>query len=251
MIIITLLAQKGGTGKTTSSAAIGQYLNKIGKRVLFVDLEPQADLSDTLGADGNRTIYDVLTHETTAAQAITPVQDGFIIQSDLELSLYTPDNVTDLYECLKGITDYDYCIIDNAPNLSMITLNSIYAADYIIIPAQAEIFSIKAINKLFDTIETVKENAGRAGRVLGVLITRYNGRQIISRQARGHMEKQAKDNGTALFSSEIRECTALKEAQAAGQDIFTYAPKSNAAADYRAVTAEVLERINTLEKDPA
>ena len=251
MYIITLLAQKGGTGKTTSAAAIGQYLNKIGKKVLFVDLEPQADLSYMLGADGNATIYDVLTHKIKAKQAITPIQDGFIIQSDPELNLYTPESVTELSKCLKGITGYDYCIIDNAPNLSMTTLNSIYAADYIVIPAQAETLSIKAIDQLFNTISMVKKNAGRAGRVLGVLITRYNGRTIISRQARNHIEKQAKNNGTALFSSEIRECTAIKEAQAAGQDLFTYDAKSNAAADYRAVTAELLERINAAEKNGA
>lgn len=246
MKIISFLAQKGGNAKTTSAAAVGQLLNRTGNRVLFIDLDPQGDLADTLGGTGSKTILNVLKGDQIQDATIaTPYGD--LLQSDAELNLYKLDPETILRAIRSNAQTWDYCIIDNPPELSAITAASIYAADYIVMPAQAERFSIKALSQLFNTIDTIRSTTGHAGRVLGVLITRYNNRAIISRQARQFIQDTARAAGTDLFNTEIRECTAIKEAQAEEKDIYTYAPKSNAATDYRSVTSEMLERIHAAE----
>lgn len=246
MKIISFLAQKGGTGKTTSAASVGQALARSGNKVLFVDLDTQANLTDVLAdnATPNGTILNVLQGEIPALDAVTPTQYGDLLASDPEIDLFQP-GIKDLAQALKKAgRKYDFCIIDNPGDLSALTAASIYAADYIIIPIQAERFSIKAVTQLLNTIDTIKAETGHAGDVLGVLCTRFSARTVISRQARKYLQDVAKQGGTSLFNTDIRECTAIKEAQAEGTDIFSYDPRSNAAADYRAVTAEALERIH-------
>ena len=247
MKIIAFLAQKGGNGKTSSAAAVGQLLNRTGNKVLFIDMDQQGNLSDILQASGSQTISDVLngTAKIQDAAILTPY--GHLLSAD-ETGGLNPDP-EEFRKILKTAgKKWDYCIIDNPPELSAITAASIYASDFIIMPAQAERFSIKAISQLFNTINTIRDTAGHAGRVLGVLITRYDRRTIISRQALQFIRETAQAAGTDLFSTQIRECTAIKEAQVEEKDIYSYAPKSNAAADYRAVTSEMLERIHETEK---
>ena len=248
MKIISYLAQKGGTGKTTTALCTGQALSRMGHRVLFVDLDPQGNLTDVLlpGSSGF-TVTDVLNGSATVRETATVTQYGDIIRSDPDMDpdAITPDQLT---KALKNeSSQWDFCIIDNAPSLSGMTICSIYAADYLILPTQADRFGIKAVNQLLATIKATERTQGHAGAVLGVLLTRYSNREIISRQARQTLRETVKNAGSDLFQTEIRQCVSIKESQAAGMDVYTYAPKSNAAIDYRAVTAEMLERIHEKE----
>lgn len=252
MKIISFLAQKGGTGKTTTAANIGTCLTRQGFTVLFIDLDQQGNLADVLAPSetGKGTILNVLKGETDLQDAAVITEYGDLVFSDPEQYLYEPEP-RDLANVIRTAADkYDYCIIDNPPQLTGWTAASIYAADYIVMPTQADVFGTKSITQLLNTVNTIRATTGHAGHVTGVLLTRYNGRTVLARQAREYLKKTAKDAGTALFSTDIRECNAIKEAQASGDDLYTYAPKSNAARDYRAVTTELLERINETEQQP-
>ena len=135
---------------------------------------------------------------------------------------------------------YDFIILDTPPALSIITLNALAASDKVIIPAQADAKSLKGIARLYQTITAVKATQNKKLEISGILLTRHNPRSIISRDMTALMQDTAAQIGTRVFDTTIRECTAIKEAEAMQQDIFTYAPKSNAAADYAAFTEEFL-----------
>ena len=120
-------------------------------------------------------------------------------------------------------------------------MNALTACTGAIIPAQADVYSLQGIALLSQTIETVRKYCNRALKIKGIVLTRYNSRAVLSRDMADLIAQTAQQLRTKLYTTRIRECTALKEAQAVQQDIFTYAPRSNAAADYKALVAEVLE----------
>ena len=135
---------------------------------------------------------------------------------------------------------YDYIIIDTPPALGIITTNALTASDTVIIPAQAEIHSIQGIALLSEAITAIKKYTNPALKIAGIVITRYNGRAILSKDMKENLHRTAELLKTKVFSTPIRECIAVKEAQALRQDIFTYAPRSNATKDYNAVIDELL-----------
>ena len=139
---------------------------------------------------------------------------------------------------------YDYCIIDTPPALSILTINALTACTGAIIPAQADIYSLQGIGQLNNTIQTIKKYCNPALTIKGIILTRYNSRSVLSKEVTEMIEQTAAELNTKVFDTKIRECTAMKEAQAMKQDIFTYAPKSNASADYNAIIKELLEREN-------
>lgn len=146
-----------------------------------------------------------------------------------------------LKEALATIQEqYDYIIIDTPPALGILTINALTACDGCIIPAQADIYSLQGINQLYGTIQTVMKYCNPSMVVMGILLTRYNARAIISREVAEMVEQTAEQLHTKLYQAKIRECTALKECQAMKQDIYSYAPKSNAAADYSAFIDEII-----------
>jgi chromosome partitioning protein len=141
-------------------------------------------------------------------------------------------------EPLRGI--YDYCILDTPPALGILTVNALTACKGAIIPAQADIFSLQAIGNLSDTIETVRRYCNPELHIMGIVLTRYAARTIISREVADVMEKVATGLNTKLYRTKIREATALKESQATRMSIFEYAPRSNASADYNDLIDEII-----------
>lgn len=250
MKTLTITNQKGGVGKSTTAAAIGQALTAHGKKVLFVDLDAQGNLSYTVQATGAApTVYEVLTGAATADEAIQTVGQQDIIPSSRNLAgadkiLTDTGKEYALSEALTAVQSrYDYCIIDTPPALGILTVNALVAATDVIIPAQADIFSLQAIQALCGTISTVKKYCNRELNIAGIVITRYSGRAVLPREIAESIGNAAEQIGTKLFDTRIRECIALKEAQVVRQGIFDYAPKSNAAADYMALTKEIIEEI--------
>ena len=245
---IAVINQKGGVGKSTTALAIGAGLSLKGYSVLFIDLDAQGNLSYTLGADTKGyNAMGVLERPETAKEEIQHTPQGDIIASSPKLA--GADKLLDetgkeyrLKEALESLQRaYDYIIVDTPPALGILTINALTACTGAIIPAQADIYSLQGIGQLNSTIETVKKYCNPSLSIMGIVITRFNGRSIIRREVAEMLERTADQLHTKLFSSKIRECTALVEAQATKQNIYSYAPRSNATADYKALVDEIIK----------
>lgn len=244
--IIAIVNRRGGVGKTATAHAIGAGLSLRGHKTLFVDLDSQCNLTfDVGGKTGPLTSMEVLSGTATAQEAIQHTEGGDIIPASPSLAV--ADTTIEgtgkeyrLKEALEPLAgEYDYIIIDTPPALGVLTVNALTACNSAIIPAQAEVHSIQGIGLLYDVIRAVQKYTNPALTIRGVLITRYNGRSILSKDMKSNLEATAKDLGTKVFDTPIRECTAIKEAQATQSDIFSYAPRSNATADYTALINEI------------
>jgi len=241
---IAIINQKGGVGKTTTAHAIGAGLKRRGRKVLFVDLDAQGNLSYSLGADTTRlNAYDLLVGGTPAQGITQRTKQGDVIPSsmydgDKSLSLadvkLTGEGMHNrLKKGLQPILDqYDHIIIDTPPALGLLAVNAMTASDQLIIPIQADIYSLHGQAELFDTIQMVRKYANPSLEILGILLVRFNPRAILSRDVAEESKKIAEMMETRLFKTYIRECIAIKEAQYLQKSIFEYAPKSNASKDY-------------------
>lgn len=249
--IIAIINQKGGVGKSTTTLSLGKAFAVKGFKVLFIDLDAQSNLSytmqikNTILADINP--LDLLTGKINAAEATQHSEQGDIIASSPSLSL-ADSVVTETgkeYRLKKALTKihskYDYILIDTPPALGILTINALTACSGAIIPAQADIYSLQGISQLYKTISAVKEYCNPNLQVMGILLTRYNPRTIISRDVADMIETAAKQFQTKLYKTKIRECTAIKESQIKQTDIFKYARNSNAAIDYISLANEIIK----------
>ena len=239
MKTIIVLSRKGGTGKTTTVHAIGSGLMKQGKRVLFVDMDGQANLTIALGADENKpNAYDLLCNGAPIGETIQETDQGDIIAGNelihaSEKFLSGAEDTFRLAKALEAVKKhYDYCIIDTPAALGMVTINCIVAANKIVVPVLADLFSLQGVPRIADTLETVKEICGEKRKIDGLLITQKNPRTRVSKQIIEDMEIIAKRYNTRIYETQIRKCTALVEAELQQQSIFDYAPRSNGAKDY-------------------
>ena len=249
MEVTAIINRKGGVGKTATAHTLGAGLRRKKKSVLFIDLDSQTNLTYTMDANGDGlTIQDVIEDGADINEAIQHTAQGDIIPgapglSTADSTLTATGKEYRLKEALEKLKkNYDYIIIDTPAQLGILTINALTAANNAIIPVQAEIYSLQGIGLLNETIEAVKKYTNPVLYVKGILTTRYNSRAVISRDMQGNIEDLAKTLYTTCYKTPIRECTALKEAQAMKQDIFTYAPKSNAAIDYSAFIKEYMKQ---------
>ena len=247
MKTIAIINQKGGVGKSTTALAIGAGLTLKGYSVLYTDLDAQGNLSYTLGANTQGyNAMGVLQRPETAKEEIQHTPQGDIIASSPALAgadavITETGKEYRLKEALESLSGaYDFCIIDTPPALGILTINALTACEGAIIPAQADIYSLQGISQLNSTIQTVKKYCNPALSIMGIVLTRYNGRSIIRREVAEMLERTAEQLHTKLYTSKIRECVSLIEAQATRQTIYNYAPKSNASKDYTALVAEIL-----------
>lgn len=248
MKVYAVINQKGGVGKSTTALCLGAGLSLKGFKVLYIDLDAQGNLSYTLGADTQGyNAMGILQRPETVKEKIQTAPGGEVIASSPALAgADTIITETGKEYRLKEALDklggtYDYCIIDTPPALGIVTINALTACQGAIIPAQADIYSLQGISQLNGTIQTVKKYCNPHLKVMGIVLTRYSARSIISREVAEMIDATAAQLNTKLYKAKIRECTALKEAQATRQSIFKYAPRSNAAADYKALIEEIME----------
>lgn len=251
MKTIAVINQKGGVGKSTTASAIGAGLAREGKSVLFIDLDPQCNLSYLMGADisglTHDSAMDVLQGKASTGESLQKTAQGDVIAASpalagADITLTATGKEYRLKEALETFTgDYDYCIIDTPPALGILTVNALTACNGCIIPAQADFLSLQGIGQLHGTIETVRKYCNPGLKVYGIVLTRYSSRAVITREVTAMMQETASSLQTQLYHTRIRECTAIKEAQAMQQTIYQYAPKSNAATDYTALIKEILE----------
>ena len=248
MKVYAVINQKGGVGKSTTALCFGAGLSLKGFKVLYIDLDAPGNLSYTLGADTQGyNAMGILQRPETVKEEIQTAPGGEVIASSPALAgADTIITETGKEYRLKEALDklggtYDYCIIDTPPALGIVTINALTACQGAIIPAQADIYSLQGISQLNGTIQTVKKYCNPHLKVMGIVLTRYSARSIISREVAEMIDATAAQLNTKLYKAKIRECTALKEAQATRQSIFKYAPRSNAAADYKALIEEIME----------
>lgn len=245
MEVIAILNQKGGVAKTTTTACMGAALNHEGYKVLYIDLDAQCNLGEIVGASTKGlTVLELLQRKAKAKEVIQRCPQGDIIPSSPGLAVEGLLTATGkeyrLKEVLEPIRDlYDYVLIDCPPSLGVLTINALTVATSCIIPAQADKLSLQAVEQFKGTLEVIKRYTNPLITVKGIVITRYNGRAVISREYGEMLQEVAESLNTNLYNTRIRECIAIKEAQAMKQDIFTYAPSSNAAKDYKALVNEI------------
>ena len=253
MITLAVAMQKGGVGKSSTTFAIGIGLSKFyGARVLFIDTDAQGNLSRSMEADySGRTGADtlgVLTGRATAEESIQHTPHGDIIAAspflsgaDREPELNKVGREYRLKKALETVSDrYDYCILDTPPALSIITVNALTAADRIVIPTQADDYSLDSLERLRETLETIRAYTNPSLQVDGILLTRFNGRAVLSKEIAEMMNQAAEKMDTKVYDTRIRECTAVKESQAVREDIYTYSPRCNASKDYKALLNEMM-----------
>lgn len=218
-----------------------------GFRVLYVDLDAQGNLSHSMKANNKAiTSLEVLTGTATAADAIVSTPQGDLIPASPALAsadtiLTETGKEYRLKEALSTISDrYDYCLLDTPPALGTLTVNALTACNSVLITTQADIYSLQGIGQLARTIQTVQKYCNNALDILGMVITRYNARAVLTKNMTEMIEDTAKQLHTSVYTTKIRECVAIKEAQAMQQDIFTYSSSSNAAKDYENLLNEIL-----------
>ena len=246
MKTVSVINQKGGVGKSTTAEMLISALSLKGFKVLAIDLDAQGNLSYSLAANlDSPTILEVLTEEISAKDAIKKARAD-VISSNKALAgadAFIADTGKEyrLKEALEKIAkNYDFCIIDTPPALGILTINALTASDSVIIPAQADIYSLQGIENLEETIKAVKKYCNPNLKIEGILLTRYNTRTILSREVSEMAEKLAEKLETKLFKAKIRDAVAVKEAQISQESLFKYAPKSNVTKDYEGFINEFL-----------
>lgn len=238
MKIVTITNQKGGVGKTTTATSLFAGLSKIGKKTLAIDMDSQCNFSYCLKADSSKpSLINVFRGEISLKDAIQKNEVGDFVQSDKNLDnvmteLSALDKVYKLSKVLKDIKDsYDYVIIDTPPALSPLTINALVASNSVIIPVQADSFSMQGAEALAETIKGIREVNGNL-EISGILIVRYKGRAGLAQHMNKKFEDFAKVFDTKVFNTKIRDAIAIQESQLARKNIFDYDNTSNVALDY-------------------
>lgn len=248
MKTISILNHKGGVGKTTTSASVSAGLTRLGYRVLTIDIDGQANLSQSLGIGLQEpNIYTALKEQKSLpiyknSEGLSVVPSTLDLQA-AELELASEPGRELILKRLIGSEagNYDFVVIDCPPSLGILTLNALTASDYIIIPLEAETLALQGMAKLLSIIEKVQQRLNDRLSILGILVTKYDGRKSLNKSV---LEKVREHFPAQIFSAQIRDNVSLAEAPAMGKDIFTYAPNSNGASDYASVCEEIVNRLN-------
>lgn len=246
--VIAVTNQKGGVGKTATCCALCGGLTELGNKVLAVDLDPQGNLSFSLGAeaDDNYTVYDVFKGNCDISDAIQgggvcDVIPSNILLSGVELELTGVGREYLLREQLEAVSgNYDYIILDTPPALSVLTINAYTASDELVIPMLCEILSLQGIAQLKQTIFAVQRYYNKDLKVRGILLNKYNPRLTLTKEVEELAQMIAKQLETSIFKTKISASVCIAEAPAHGESVMTYSPKSKAVTEYMEFIEELI-----------
>ena len=248
MHTITILNQKGGVGKTTTAANVGAGLTLMKKRVLLIDLDPQANLTYSLGILAHElefSVYDVINGNADFSDVIIKRDKLDLLPSNLSLSGAEMQfsSVAGREFLLKEKCDfsntYDYIIIDCSPSLGLLTLNALTSVREVYITLQTEYLPMQGLARLLETVDIVKKRLNEKLEITGIICTRYDSRKNLHNEV---VEKIEQHFGDKVFNTKIRDNISLAEAPGFGQTIFEYRPKSRGADDYKSLTHEIIKR---------
>jgi chromosome partitioning protein len=248
--VYVLANQKGGVGKTTTAVSLGAFLALAGKRVLLVDVDPQANATSSLGIDKNalaRSTYDLLVGSESASSLVmlTSCLGLDLLPSSPALAGAEVEMVEmagrelRLRHALEIIRQrYDFVLIDTPPSLGMLTVNALTAADGVIIPVQCEYLPLEGLTQLLHTIERVRQSLNPELSIRGLVMTMYDSRTNLARQV---VDEVFAHFPTTAFRAIIPRSVKLGEAPSYGEPIPTYAPESSGGRSYAALCQELLE----------
>jgi len=237
-MIIAIASQKGGTGKTTSVVNIGACLSKLNKSVLLIDLDPQANLTQSLGIEQELTIEELLTGKAKLEEVITQVENFDVIPCNTYFNETAIGNAMLLTNALKSVYEYDYILIDCPPHLGILTLNALIAADKLFTTIKCDYLSLLSIVKLEDLITEIKQhNPGLE--LSGIIPTFYFSNTLLSRDTLKRLKDRYKDK---VFDP-VRINVSLAEAPISHRPVINYAPGSHGAKDYMKIAKQIIKRI--------
>ena len=243
--IISVLNHKGGTGKTTTSLNLGKALNILGYRVLLVDLDAQANLSQSLGIeDESETIAETFSQKIKSLPVKQIEEFLHLVPASLELSAIEPGMYSNInsYFLLRSLLeqlrdDYDFILIDCPPSLGIFTQNALIASDSVLITVQAQFLSLRGLDTVYNMIASVREKLNDKITIQGLVLTQTNNTRI-SKDIVQSLRETFKEK---VFATTIRQNVAIAEASAHRKDIFTYSPESYGAIDYMNLAKEILQ----------
>ncbi|MCL2002329.1 AAA family ATPase [Candidatus Saccharibacteria bacterium] len=252
--VIAITNQKGGVGKTTTSINLAYYLAKSGKKTLLLDFDPQGNATSGLGVDKStlkKTMVEVFAGDTPINKVLIKTKYAGLVLAptvpqlaNTEVKLHkTNKKFTQLKKIVSEIAkDYDYIIIDCPPSLSLLTVNALVAADYLILPVQTEFYALEGVGQLLETITLLKKAMNPHLKLLGVLPTMADERTALTKQVLIEIRKYFKDK---VFNVVIPRNVRLAEAPSHGAPIGVYDRFSKGARAYRKMSEEVIERTTT------
>ncbi|TSC91797.1 MAG: Uncharacterized protein CEN90_261 [Parcubacteria group bacterium Licking1014_17] len=250
--IIGVINAKGGVGKTTTASNLGAYLSAMGKYVLLVDLDPQANATSALDvhlADDHLNLYHALVdgQEPEAIIRKSRLMGFDILPAASSLAgagvelVGVDERESRLKKVLDKIrTNYDYIIIDSPPSLGLLTINGLVASEGLVIPVQCEYFALEGLGQLLQTIELVRKSLNPQLKIYGVLLTMFDRRNTLSRQVANEVEKNFPG---PVFETIIPRCVSLAEAPSYGKTVFQFDPGSKGAKAYHQLAREILNLI--------
>lgn len=249
-IVISVTNQKGGVGKTTTAVNLAYYVARLGKKTLLVDFDPQGNATSGLGFDKQElkdTMSDVVLETKQLIDVIIPTDHknlflapavSHLANAEVELA-QANRRFTRLKNAINMLHGYDFIIIDSPPSLSLLTVNGLIAARYVLLPVQAEFYALEGLGQLLETMKLVRKNMNPTLDLLGVLPTMVDGRTTLSGQVHEEIKKHFPGK---VFKTTIPRNIRLAEAPSHGLPVGAYDTFSKGARAYKAVAKEVLQR---------
>jgi len=256
-LVLAIINQKGGVGKSTTAINLAAALGEAGKQVLLVDIDPQGNATSGFGLEkvaGMPSVYDGIINEVDVQKILhtTDTKNVRLVPASVELAGAEPElamaiaRESRLKDFLAPVLpNFDYILIDCPPSLGLLTINALMAANKLLIPIQSEFYALEGLSKLLDTMRLVKVRLNPQLDIFGVVITMYDQRTVLAKQVAEEVSNYFQE---AVFSTIIPRSVKLAEAPSFGQTILEYAPSSRGAVAYRNLAKEVMERARKQSK---